>query len=150
NQVYMSTAWSQLAPADRKSALDAAITSVRAKYPDLDVFDTSDTSHCTEATLAGDVCRATVPGEGGEIYLAPHRGFVVTEYATGTHHDAPNPDNTEVPILVRGRGVAPQLLERGTLLQVAPTLAALLGVPPPTSANEKPLFGLVARSPARP
>jgi Type I phosphodiesterase / nucleotide pyrophosphatase len=150
NEVYMSTAWAQLAPADRRSALDAAIASVHAKFPDLDVFDTSDTSHCTETTLAGDVCRATVPGEAGELYLAPHRGFVVTEYTTGTHHDAPNADNTEVPILVRGPGVRPQVVERGSLLQVAPTLAALLGVPPPTSANEKPLFGLAARSPAPP
>ncbi len=150
NAVYMSMAWSQLAPADRRTALDAAITAVHVKFPDLDVFDTSDTSHCTETSLAGDVCRATVPGEAGELYLAPHRGFVVTEYATGTHHDAPNADNNEVPILVRAPGVTPQIIERGSLLQVAPTLAALLGVPPPTSANEKPLFGLAARSPAQP
>jgi hypothetical protein len=150
NQIYMSTAWAQLAPDDRRAALDAAIAAVRAKYADLDVFDTSDTTHCTEDSLAGDVCRATVPGESGELYLAPHRGFVVTEYKTGTHHDAPNADNNEVPILVRGPGVTPQIVERGSLLQVAPTLAALLGVPPPTSASEKPLFGLVARSPAPP
>ncbi len=150
NEVYMSAAWAQLAPEDRRSALAAAITAVRAKFPDLDVFDTSDTSHCTEPGLAGDVCRATVPGEAGELYLAPHRGFVVTEYVTGTHHDAPNADNNEVPILVRGPGVAPQIVESGSLLQVSPTLAALLGTPPPTSANAKPLFGLAARSPARP
>lgn len=145
NQVYMSTAWQQLAPPDRRAALDAAMAAVRAKYPDLDVFDTSDTAHCTEQNLAGDVCRATVPGESGELYLAPHRGFVVTEYKTGTHHDAPNPDNNEVPILVRGLGITPQTAERGSLLQVAPTVAALLGIPPPRSATEKPLFGLAVQ-----
>lgn len=148
NQVYLSKTWEGLAPPDRRSALDAAMGAVRRAYPDLDVFDTSDTAHCTEENLAGDVCRATVPGESGEIYLAPHRGFVVTEYKTGTHHDAPNADNNEVPILVRAPGIAPQTTERGSLLQVAPTVAALLGVPPPRSATEKPLFGLVARSPA--
>jgi len=150
NEVYMSSQWLELPPADRKTALDTAITAVRAKFPDLDVFDTSDVSHCTEDNLAGDVCRAIVPGEAGELYLAPHRGFVVTEYKTGTHHDAPNPDNNEVPILVRGPGVKPQIVERGSLLQVSPTVAALLGVPPPRSANEKPLFGLAARSSVRP
>ncbi len=150
NEVYLSAAYAALAPADRRAALAAAIASVRAKYPDVDVFDTSDTSHCTEDSLAGDVCRATVPGEAGELYLAPHRGFIVTEYLTGTHHDAPNPDNNEVPILVRAPGLKPQSIEHGSLLQVAPTVAALLGVPPPTSANEKPLFGLVARLPAQP
>lgn len=150
NQVYMSTAWAALAPADRRAALDAAIASVRAKFPDLDVFETSDTTHCTERSLAGDVCRATVPGEAGELYLAPHRGFVVTEYKTGTHHDAPNTDNNEVPILVRAPGMTPQVAERGSLLQVAPTVAALLGVPAPTSASEKPLFEIEARPPAPP
>lgn len=150
NEIYLSADWEKLAAPDRRAALDAAIAAVRAKYPELDVFDTSDTSHCQEATLAGDVCRAVVPGEAGEIYVAPRRGFVVTEYKTGTHHDAPNADNNQVPILVRGPGIARQTIPRASLLQIAPTLAALLGVPPPRSASEKPLFGLEVRSPAPP
>jgi hypothetical protein len=36
-------------------------------------------------------------------------------------------------------------LATGSLLQVAPTLAALLHIPAPAVAQEQPLFGLVAR-----
>ena len=80
----------------------------------------------------------------------PKRGFVITDYPTGTHHDAPNEDNQHVPILVRAPGLAPQLVQGASMLQVAPTVAALLGVPPPEAATEKPLFGIEARSRARP
>lgn len=149
NQAYFSAAWAQLPPAERDAAKLAAAGAIRARYPELDVFDTSDTTMCDSPDLAGAVCRGTVPGESGELYLAPRRGFVLTEYPTGTHHDAPNADNREVPILVRAPGVAPRTVERASLLQVAPTVSALLGVPPPPAATEPPLFSL-APTPARP
>jgi arylsulfatase A-like enzyme len=66
----------------------------------------------------------------------------VTEYLTGTNHDAPNADNREVPVIVRAPGLAPQTIEHASFLQIAPTVAALLGVPPPKAASEPPLFGL--------
>jgi hypothetical protein len=150
NEVYMTPAWAALPPEERRSTLAAAATAIRAAVPDLDVFDASTTTDCDAPGLAGDVCRAIVPGPSGELYLAPHRGFVVTEYKTGTHHDAPNPDNQEVPILVRAPGVAPQAIARGSLLQVAPTIAALLRVWPPSSATASPLFGIPALRPGRP
>ncbi len=150
NQVYMTNAWAQLPPAEQRAGLDAAAAAIRTTYPEIDVFVTSDRTHCAEPGLAGDVCRSIVPGESGELYLAPHRGFVITEYKTGTHHDAPNADNQEVPILVRAPGVTAQTVERGSLLQVAPTVAALLGVAPPASATAAPLFGIAAHPPAQP
>lgn len=149
NQAYFSAAWAQLPPAERDAAKLAAAEAIRKRYPELDVFDTSDAGACSEPDLAGAVCRGTVPGESGELYLAPRRGFVLSEYPTGTHHDAPNADNREVPILVRAPGVAPRTIERASLLQVAPTVAALLRVPPPSAATESPLFS-IAPTPARP
>ncbi len=150
NQVYMSAAWGQLPAAEQRAALATTAAGIRAAFPALDVFDTADGSHCTDPGLAGDICRSSVPGESGELYLAPHRGFVVTEYKTGTHHDAPNADNQEVPVLVRAPGLAPQAIEHASFLQIAPTVAALLGVPPPASATAPALFGIAARSPAAP
>ena len=149
NQAYLSGAWAQLPPASRESARAAAADAIRRRYPELDVFDTADASACDEPDLAGAVCRGTVPGESGELYLAPRRGFVLSEYPTGTHHDAPNPDNREVPILVRAPGLSPSTVERASLLQVAPTVAALLGVPAPAAATEPPLFS-IAPTRARP
>jgi predicted AlkP superfamily pyrophosphatase or phosphodiesterase len=150
NQAFMTSAWAQLPPAEQQAARSSAANAIRKRYPEIDVFDTSDVSRCSDRSLAGDVCRGTVDGVSGELYLAPKRGFVITEYKTGTHHDAPNPDNQHVPILVRAPGLAPQTIERASLLQVAPTIAALLGVPPPEAATEEPLFAIEARSPARP
>jgi predicted AlkP superfamily pyrophosphatase or phosphodiesterase len=150
NQAFMTSAWAQLPPAEQQAARTSAADAIRKRYPEIDVFDTADTSRCTERSLAGEVCRGTVDGVSGELYLAPKRGFVITEYKTGTHHDAPNPDNQHVPILVRAPGLAPQTIDRASLLQVAPTVTALLGVPPPGAATEKPLFGIEARSRARP
>ena len=150
NQAFMTPAWAQLPPAGQQAARTAAADAIRKRYPEIDVFDTSDVSHCKEASLAGEVCRGVVEGVSGELYLAPKRGFVITEYKTGTHHDAPNPDNQHVPILVRAPGLGPQTIRRASVLQVAPTIAALLGVPPPQAATERPLFGIEARSRARP
>ena len=150
NEVYMTRGWAALSQAERRTTLASTAAAIRAGFPDVDVFDASDTTRCADRGLAGDVCRAIVPGASGELYLAPHRGFVITDYTSGTHHDAPNADNQEVPILVRAPGLAPQTIDRASLLQVAPTLAALLGIPPPASATASPLFGIAARSPARP
>jgi predicted AlkP superfamily pyrophosphatase or phosphodiesterase len=150
DEVFMTPAWRALPPGEQHAALGAVAASIRAAFPDLDVFESADASHCAEPGLAGDVCRAIVPGESGELYLAPHRGFVITEYKTGTHHDAPNTDNQQVPILVRAPGLHPQTIERASSLQIAPTVAALLGVPPPPAATAPPLFGIAARPPARP
>jgi hypothetical protein len=86
------------------------------------------------------VCWGLVPDEAGELYVVPAAGSLISDHKTGTHHDAPSDDNRQVPILVMAPGLAPQV-GAGTLLQVAPTIAALLHVPPPNT-GEKPLFGL--------
>jgi hypothetical protein len=85
-----------------------------------------------------------VPGESGELLVVPSRGSVITDFTSGSHHDAPFDDNRRVPILVLAPGLPPQA-GTGSLLQVAPTVAALLRVPPPAAATEPPLFGLAAR-----
>jgi arylsulfatase A-like enzyme len=72
----------------------------------------------------------------------PVRGSLVTEYTTGTHHDSPSAENREVPVIVRAPGLAPQTLDRASFLQVAPTVAALLRVPPPKAAIAPTLFSI--------
>jgi phosphoglycerol transferase MdoB-like AlkP superfamily enzyme len=87
------------------------------------------------------MCLSLIAGESGEVYVVPSAGSLISDYASGTHHDAPFDDNRRVPILVLAPGLAPQRGE-GSVLQVAPTLAVLLGIPPPAAASEAPLFGL--------
>jgi hypothetical protein len=70
----------------------------------------------------------------------PLEGSLITEYKTGTHHDAPFDDNRRVPILVMAPGLVPQTSE-GSILQIAATVSALLRIDPP-NATASPLFGL--------
>ena len=95
------------------------------------------------------ICLALVPGEAGELYAFPTAGSTVGDRPTGTNHDAPFEDNRHVPLLAMGPGI-PHTTSTGTLLQIAPTLAALLGVPPPREAHELPLFGLRPAPPPAP
>jgi arylsulfatase A-like enzyme len=97
-----------------------------------------------EKDLFKAMCNAHVPGESGELYAVATAGSLITGYKAGTAHDAPFDDNRRVPILIKAPGVKPQEGE-GTLLQVAPTLAALLGIDPPAAATAPTLFKIQKR-----
>jgi arylsulfatase A-like enzyme len=90
------------------------------------------------------VCHAVVKGEAGELFVWPDRGSVITNNTFGSGHDSPSEDNRRVPIVVMAPGVSPQRAS-GTILQIAPTIAALLGVDPPGAAKATPLFGIRKR-----
>ncbi len=130
----------------RRTALSAAATAL-AKVPGIATAGRVDgiSGSCPVRNgLERAICLSIVDGESGELYVMPLAGSLISDYKTGTHHDAPFDDNRQVPILVMAPGVAPQT-GKGSLLQVAPTIAALLGVPPPAAATEAPLFGLRPR-----
>ena len=44
NQAYFTAAWRALPLAEREAARTAAADAIRKRYPELDVFDTADTS----------------------------------------------------------------------------------------------------------
>lgn len=147
NQVYLTDRVLQLPPDRKAVALETARERVSTIGGIEGAFRTD--------LVAGDcerrqgleqlVCRAVMPGVSGELYVAPVRGSLVTDYTAGTHHDAPSDDNRFVPILVMAPGLKPQRQDRGSLLQVAPTVSALLGIAPPAQASATPLFGLGSR-----
>jgi hypothetical protein len=85
-------------------------------------------------------CFSVVPENPGHIYFAPASGSIVTRHPSGTNHGSPNDDDRHVPVLIRAPGdprwATPRTAtEPVTILQVAPTLAALLGVPAPPAAT---------------
>jgi hypothetical protein len=143
SNVYFTTAINQ--HADRDAALDLAAAAI-AKLPNIAIAGRVDriAGRCTErAGLEQALCLSAFPAESGEIYVVPVAGSLISDYKTGTHHDAPFDDNRQVPILVYAPGrVAGRRVSEGTLLQVAPTVAALLGVPPPSGATSPALFDL--------
>lgn len=146
NQLYLSNA---VGPLVKARVLDAAVAAI-AKLPGIEaVYRVAETMGRCEARVGMDrvVCLGLAPEASGDLYLVPVRGSLITEYTTGTHHDAPSAENREVPVIVRAPGLAPQTIERASFLQIAATIAALLRVPPPTAASEPPLFGLHSRVP---
>ena len=144
--VYLARAFADAPPGAREEALTAAADAI-GRIPGVAASERSDrlAGRCEgRAQLLRALCLSVVPGEAGELLVVPSAGSLITNFTSGSHHDAPFDDNRHVPILVLAPGLAPQA-GAGSLLQVAPTVAALLGVPPPPAATEAPLFGLRAR-----
>jgi hypothetical protein len=94
--------------------------------------------------LARLACYSIVPKDPGEIYFAAAPKSIITKYPQGTNHGSPNPDDRIVPIVVHAPGdprwAKPRIVRKQVnTLQVAPTLAALLGIPAPPAATQPPL-----------
>lgn len=146
SNLYMTAKFRELPADQRGAALDAAVRAVAA-VPNVAFAGRTDrfSPGCTvEQGSHRAICLGTVPGEGGELYVYPMAGSSISAYAGGTSHDAPFDENRRVPILVAAPGLAPRQGD-GSLLQVAPTLAALLGIDPPEAAREPTLFGIERR-----
>ena len=91
--------------------------------------------------LAHLACRSIHSSRSGQIYFAPAEFSIMSEYAGGTGHGSPNSYDTVVPIVVYGPNV-PAKRHDGvvSMLQVAPTIAKLLKISPPSGAREPPLL----------
>jgi len=150
SNLYMSPRWAALAPDVRDRALDAAVraaANVRgiAGAVRTDRF-TRPGELCTgQVAFDRILCNASVPAEGGELLVYPVAGSLITDTKSGTGHDSPFDDCRRVPILIKAPGVAAGTRGTGTLLQVAPTLSALLGIDPPSAAREPALFDITRR-----
>ena len=146
NTIYLTPKFQKLPESEKSDSLDAAVEALK-HLPGIAVAGRTDrfSKDCSvEKDIYQVMCNAYVPGESGELYAVATTGSLITEYKSGTGHDAPYDDNLHVPILVRAPGVKPQT-GHGTLLQVAPTLAALLGIDPPPAAKAPTLFNVLKR-----
>lgn len=101
--------------------------------------------NCRQRTgFKQQACYSVVPKDPGDIYFAAKPKSIITKYPGGTNHGSPNPDDRQVPIIIYAPG-SRRWNEKRTVnetvspLQVAPTLAELLGISAPPAAKEKPL-----------
>ncbi|HUS29672.1 MAG TPA: alkaline phosphatase family protein [Kofleriaceae bacterium] len=146
NTIYMTAKFAALPEAQKNESLDAAVEALK-HLPGIAVAGRTDrfSKDCTvEKDIYRVMCNAYVPGESGELYAVATTGSLISEYKAGTGHDAPYDDNRHVPILIKAPGVKAQQ-GQGTLLQVAPTVAALLGIDPPSAARAPTLFKIQKR-----
>ena len=143
SNVYLTPAFAEQPAAARTAALDAASRAL-STLPGIAAAGRVDqvSGDCPARDgLERALCLSMFADASGELYVVPAQGSLISDYRSGTHHDAPFDDNRRVPILVMAPGLAPRNAD-GTLLQVAPTVAALLGIAPPSAATAPPLFDL--------
>ena len=76
--------------------------------------------------------------------LAP--GYIWSFSPNATTHGTTNADDVRVPILFMGAGITPAKLQRARTVDIAPTIAAILGIKP-TEAVEGRVLPEVVKSP---
>ena len=81
------------------------------------------------------------PAHSADIQVIPRAGWMFSSYATGTTHGSPHAYDTHVPILIHGpKWVrAGRIEERVEVVDIAPTLARILGVAVPSSSEGRAL-----------
>jgi predicted AlkP superfamily pyrophosphatase or phosphodiesterase len=81
------------------------------------------------------------PELSADVQVVPRPGWQFTPYTTGTTHGSPHREDTHVPLLLYGpRWVRPGRVDgRVEIVDIAPTLAAVLGVAAPSSSEGRAL-----------
>jgi predicted AlkP superfamily pyrophosphatase or phosphodiesterase len=80
------------------------------------------------------------PERSGDLLVQPAASCLVSSFSTGTSHGSPYLYDRAVPLVFFGSGVSPGTVRApAALVDVAPTLAAQLGLIPPAGLAGKPL-----------
>jgi hypothetical protein len=80
------------------------------------------------------------PARSGQLYYELHPYVLLSEEKTGADHGSPWPYDAHVPLLWLGAGILPGIrTEPVSIADVAPTLAALLGVSQPGGSQGRVL-----------
>jgi len=83
-----------------------------------------------------------LPSRSADFVVQRTPGFVAR--MSGTNHGTPYPYDTHVPLILRVPGAAPRRIDRPVAtVDLAPTLAALLGLRPPRDLDGRDLSALV-------
>ncbi|QSQ28331.1 alkaline phosphatase family protein [Pyxidicoccus parkwayensis] len=100
--------------------------------------DDLDTAPDVEGLVA-PLRRGYYPMRSGDVLFVSKPFHVVSDYPRGTNHGTPYAYDVQVPVVFAGRGVKPGLYPQEIdPVDVAPTLAALLEMGMPASAEGKP------------
>ena len=145
NLIHLTPGFRALPEAKREKAMAAIIRTVRA-MPGMGLVDRTSALTAEDCGAVADperkrACRSLPPGMVEAIYALPAPGAqYIGDHPWGAAHGGGSEEERTVPVLVRipGRPAAVRA-EMVSFLQVAPTLAKLLGVPPPAGAKEPPL-----------
>lgn len=141
--LYMTPKFLALDAAKKDATLDAIVAALRA-VAGVGFSGRADklSGDCDRRpALDALYCRSVDAERTGEILYGPAAGWVVMlpPFDATAHGSANDPDRF-VPALIKAPGLEPgRSTAPASTLSVAPTLAALLGVPPPDGATAPPL-----------
>jgi predicted AlkP superfamily pyrophosphatase or phosphodiesterase len=91
------------------------------------------------AGMLSPVRRGYYPGRSGDVLIVPQPFQVIINAAVGTNHGAPYNYDQQVPVVFAGKGVkAGTYLQEINATDIAPTLAAMLELGTPASAEGHP------------
>jgi predicted AlkP superfamily pyrophosphatase or phosphodiesterase len=91
------------------------------------------------AGLISPVRRGYYPGRSGDVLIVPQPFLVLSSTAAGTNHGTPYSYDQQIPVVFAGKGVKPgTYLQEINAMDVAPTLAAMMELGAPASAEGKP------------
>ena len=80
--------------------------------------------------------RSYDPERSGDLIIEPAEGCLIGNFASGTSHGSPHGYDVDVPIVFWGTGVEPGRDDSpATLVDIAPTLAHLLGLEAPAELD---------------
>ncbi|HVG62281.1 MAG TPA: alkaline phosphatase family protein [Hyalangium sp.] len=86
--------------------------------------------------LLSPVRRGYYPGRSGDVLIVPQAFHVISKEAVGTNHGTPYSYDQQIPIVFAGKGVkAGTYQQEINAMDVAPTLAAMLELGAPASAE---------------
>jgi arylsulfatase A-like enzyme len=115
-------------------ALDAVVRDVAAQPGIARVFRRAELARGTKSgnQLVRAASLSYLDGQSGDLVIAVKPGWMFT--GSGTTHGSLNPDDQRVPIIMFGPGFkAGQYRESATPADIAPTLAALIGISLPNA-----------------
>lgn len=88
------------------------------------------------------------PERSPDLLLQLEEGLLPASPTTAASHGSPYPHDTHVPWLVRGAGIAPRRIpDRVATVDVAPTTAALVGLPVPEGVDGTDRSGTLRGAP---
>jgi predicted AlkP superfamily pyrophosphatase or phosphodiesterase len=137
SNVYLDDAVIDRRKADRaeieKAVCGAAltVTGVGACFMRSDLID----GRLPATKIATSVARGFHPARNGDVILVPQPYFFFSE-GLATTHGTPYNYDTHVPVIFFGAGIAPgRQLREVSPIDIAPTLAALLRLTPPSNCE---------------
>jgi len=137
----MSAAFHQQPAPLRERVLDAIVAALEKTAVHWVSRTDRTRAHCDGDDIAALACRSIHAEHSGEIYFVGKEwGLLNDEHHECTAHGSPWSYDREVPIIVRAPGwTAGERSDSPSMLSIAPTLAAILGIAPPAAARADPL-----------